>query len=218
METMGRLRLPSELLVGVVCVQKARVCFPPTLTTSRILSTLVCGSSTCEQIPLYLFPVYRNSDINHKLQDTAMAKTKYILHACAYCHKQTKMELVGEMQMEGQAGDQQKVWYRCTRCKHSALISKNETERPKNGGSVKIDHSSFLEYSKEKVFSVGQIIYHTEWDDYGKVLAKQRTSNGIHAITVAFEKSGERRLVENVAPEESTETEQHKQPVDLQGR
>lgn len=145
-----------------------------------------------------------------------MAKTKYILHDCAYCHKQTKMELVGEMQADGQTGEQHKVWYRCTRCKHSALISRNETERPKNGVGVTIDRSSSLEYSKEKVYSIGQTIYHTEWDDYGKVLAKQRMSNGIHAITVAFEKSGERRLVENVAPEVFTESEQ--QPVDLQGR
>jgi hypothetical protein len=79
-----------------------------------------------------------------------------------------------------------------------------------------VDRSGSLEYSKEKVYSIGQTIYHTEWDDYGRVLAKQRMSNGIHAITVAFEKSGERRLVENVAPEAFPETEQ--QPVDLQGR
>ena len=64
-----------------------------------------------------------------------------------------------------------------------------------------MDHASSLEYAKEKMFSIGQSIYHAEWDDYGKVMGKQRMSNGIHAITVAFEKSGERRLVENIVPE-----------------
>ncbi len=147
-----------------------------------------------------------------------MAKTKYILHDCAYCHKQTKMELVGEMQVEGQAEAQPKVWYRCTRCKHSALISRTELERPKNGVAITVDRSHSLEYSKEKVYSIGQTIYHSEWDDYGKVLAKQRMSNGIQAITVLFEKSGERRLVENVAPEFITEAQQETQSVDLQGR
>ncbi|MGH2567974.1 MAG: hypothetical protein ACRDGA_06505 [Bacteroidota bacterium] len=129
-----------------------------------------------------------------------MAKTKYIMHDCAYCHKQTKMELVGEMQMEGQEAEPQKVWYRCTRCKHSALIARQQMLREKNGG-VKVDRSSSQEYAKEKIFSVGQTIYHTDWDDYGKVMAKQRMSNGIQAITVSFEKLGERRLVENIAPE-----------------
>jgi hypothetical protein len=43
-------------------------------------------------------------------------------------------------------------------------------------------------------------------------------SNGIQAITVLFEKSGERRLVENVAPEFITEAQQETPSVDLQGR
>ena len=147
-----------------------------------------------------------------------MAKTKYIVHDCTYCHKQTKMELVGEMQLEGQAGDQQKVWYRCTRCKHSALIAKDDLLREKNGNTVKVDRTSSLDYAKEKLFSVGQTIYHSEWDDYGKVMAKQRMSNGIRAITVAFEKLGERRLVENVAPEPATEILQEEPHVAPQGR
>ena len=135
-----------------------------------------------------------------------MAKTKYLMHECAYCHKQTKMELVGEMQTEGEGGDPQKVWYRCTRCKHSALLAKDDLQREKNGSSVKVDRSASEKYAKEKMYSVGQTIYHTEWDDYGKVMAKQRMSNGIQAITVAFEKQGERRLVVNVTPESVAET------------
>ena len=135
-----------------------------------------------------------------------MAKSKFLMHDCAYCHKPTKMELVGEMQMDAQGGDSQKVWYRCTRCKHSALLAKDELLRQKNGSSVKVDRDSFEQYAKEKMYSVGQTIYHTEWDDYGKVMAKQRMSNGIQAITVAFEKLGERRLVVNIAPEPVSET------------
>ncbi|HEY4611985.1 MAG TPA: hypothetical protein VII11_03275, partial [Bacteroidota bacterium] len=81
-----------------------------------------------------------------------MAKTKYIVHECAYCHKQTKMELVGEMQVEGHTGDPEKVWYRCIRCKHSALLAKSDLLREKNGGSAKVDRNSFLEYAQEKKF------------------------------------------------------------------
>jgi hypothetical protein len=127
-----------------------------------------------------------------------MAKTKYIVYDCAYCRKRTKMELVGEMQLEGGQETPQKVWYRCTRCKHSALIERQALSQTKRGEPVKIDRSLCTTYTKEQVYTVGQVIYHTEWDDVGKVIAKQKTSDGTQAITVTFEKSGERRLIENV--------------------
>jgi len=82
----------------------------------------------------------------------------------------------------------------------------------------KLDRDQAIEYAASKNFTVGQTIYHSEWDDYGKVMAKQRMSNGIRAITVAFEKLGERRLVENVAPEPATEILQEEPHVAPQGR
>ena len=60
-----------------------------------------------------------------------MAKTKYIQHDCAYCHKQTKMELVGGMSAEGDQTEPLKFWYRCTRCKHSALIDGSSLAKDK---------------------------------------------------------------------------------------
>jgi len=38
------------------------------------------------------------------------------------------------------------------------------------------------------------------------VVSKAKISSGVHAITVSFEKVGERRLIENVAPETSEST------------
>lgn len=131
-----------------------------------------------------------------------MAKTKYIEHFCAYCHKDTKMELVGEMQVEGKEGDEFRVWFRCTRCKHSALIERPNTQKQRNGSAAQIDRVSFVEYSKNKVFMVGQTIFHSEWNDYGRVMAKRRISSGTSSITVAFEKLGERRLLEDVRTED----------------
>ncbi len=129
-----------------------------------------------------------------------MAKSKYITHLCAYCHKETKMELVGEMQSEGTNAAPGKVWYRCTRCKHSALLER--VVPPEKGVSAaKLDRKSAIEYSQTKVFTVGQMIYHSEWDDVGRVTAKLKTSSGVQAITVAFEKLGERKLIENVGVE-----------------
>lgn len=125
-----------------------------------------------------------------------MAKTKYIMHECGYCHKQTKMELVGGM-TEQPEGDTQKLWYRCSRCKHTALLTLTITGKEKKGAPLAIDRSNCVEYSAEKVYTVGQEIYHPGLDDMGRVIRKDKTSGGSHSIVVAFMNAGERKLLEN---------------------
>ena len=130
-----------------------------------------------------------------------MARTKFMMHDCAYCHKQTKMERIGEMPSAAGENEPVKMWYRCTRCKHSGLITLAPQNKEKGEAAAKIDRANCVEYSKDKVFIVGQAIYHSDWDDVGTVLKKDKTSNGIHSILVSFEKNGERKLIENVIPE-----------------
>jgi len=55
-----------------------------------------------------------------------------------------------------------------------------------------------VNYSPEKVFAVGVSIYHTDWDDMGKVTSKEKTSSGGNAIWVQFEKNGIKKLIENL--------------------
>ncbi len=129
-----------------------------------------------------------------------MAKSKYSMHYCAYCHKETKMMIIGGMNADGQSVDATgKMWYRCTRCKHSALLDQNISA--KTAAQEKLNRDSATEYSASKVFTVGQTIYHSEWDDLGRVVAKIKTSSGVQAITVSFENHGERKLIENIAAE-----------------
>ena len=123
-----------------------------------------------------------------------MAKSKYITHFCAYCHKETKMELVGGA---GADGGESRMWFRCARCKHSALIERIPGSHKLSGGE-KLERDKATEYAASKVFTVGQTIYHSEWDDLGRVIAKTKTSGGVQAITVSFEKLGERKLIENL--------------------
>ena len=139
-----------------------------------------------------------------------MAKTKYMMHDCAYCHRQAKMEYVGSAMTaeETQTTEPQKVWYRCTRCKHSMLITLDPGTAEKKSSNARIDRNQCIEYSKDKTFTVGQEIYFSDLDDVGRVVRKDKTSNGIHSITVSFEKVGERKLLESVAaefPEEPVE-------------
>lgn len=130
-----------------------------------------------------------------------MAKTKYMMHHCAYCRRETKMEFVGEQPSESNSSASAKIWYRCTRCKHSALITLSPESQEKKHRTVVIDREKCTPYSKEKIFSIGEHIYHLEWDDIGKVIRKDKTSNGIHSIVVSFEKCGERKLLENIQTE-----------------
>ncbi len=127
-----------------------------------------------------------------------MAKSKYIVHLCAYCHRETKMELVGETQSSEQESAPSKAWYRCTRCKHSALVDRSRRGQTKNAAAGKVDLENCVEYAQDKTFDIGQTIHHAGLDDVGLVTGKVKISNGIHAINVSFEKLGERRLVESL--------------------
>ena len=120
-----------------------------------------------------------------------MARTKYSERLCGYCNKTTRMESMG-----GTQNAQEKAWYRCTRCHHMSLL-----EVGLQGSALmkeKIDSSSATMYNPEQIFKVGDAIFHTQWNDFGKVVSKVRTSDGNQAIVVSFEKQGQRTLIENL--------------------
>jgi len=128
-----------------------------------------------------------------------MAKGKYILHQCAHCDRVTKMELIGTTE---QVPD--KSWYRCTRCRHATMINVDELRQAEVDSKKKLDRADASEYNPEHSYQIGQAIFHTDWDDLGKIMSKERTSGGGSAIVVSFEKLGERRLLENIVPEPDT--------------
>jgi hypothetical protein len=96
-------------------------------------------------------------------------------------------------------GMDNKVWYRCTRCRHSTMFDTDTLKLPQN--VIKVSREDCTSYSPDRIYNVGELIYHADWDDMGKVTQKVTTSDGGHAIVVSFEKSGSRRLVEDLHPE-----------------
>ncbi len=122
-----------------------------------------------------------------------MARTKYSEQFCAYCNKETKMVLVGTM--EGQVG---KIWYKCTRCHYTSLLEDSMSSDQING---KLDPSTATVYKPCQCFKIGEAIFHSEWNDVGKVLSKLKTSDGSQAIVVSFAKLGQRKLIENLQEE-----------------
>lgn len=122
-----------------------------------------------------------------------MAKGKNILHHCVHCERVTKMEVIGAVENQPE-----KTWYRCTRCRHATLVDLEVLKQSQQDAKKKLDKAQCLEYKPENTYSVGEAIFHSEWDDIGKIISKVRTSGGGRAIVVSFEKLGERRLMESV--------------------
>jgi hypothetical protein len=122
-----------------------------------------------------------------------MARGKSLAQFCHHCGRESKMEMVGAVENQPD-----RVWYRCTRCRHASLIDLAVLRQKQEDAHRKLERSDCSEYRPEDTYAVGQAIHHTEWDDIGKIVSKVRTSDGHHAIVVTFERLGERRLLESV--------------------
>jgi hypothetical protein len=122
-----------------------------------------------------------------------MARGKSITHFCRHCERETKMEMIGNVESQPE-----KIWYRCIRCRHASLLDLAEWKRTQEEAKRKVVKSECLEYRPELSYSVGQAIFHSGLDDMGRIISKERTSDGAYAIVVSFEKAGERRLLEKV--------------------
>ena len=110
--------------------------------------------------------------------------------------------MVGEMPSEVEGEPTGKVWYRCGKCRQVFLLDLVALGKQQELEARKIEVKDCTEYAPTKTYQLGEAIFHSEWSDVGKVKAKERTSSGGQAIVVAFEKLGERRLVENLRPEQ----------------
>ena len=123
-----------------------------------------------------------------------MARGKSISHYCAHCERVAKMEVVGAVEAQPD-----KTWYRCIRCRHAVLLDLSELKKNEEASKKKPERADCSEYKPQETYKVGQAIFHTEWDDVGKVISKERTSGGASAIVVSFERLGERKLLENLS-------------------
>ena len=131
-----------------------------------------------------------------------MAKGKYIFHHCGHCDRVTKMEVIGSSESQPD-----RMWYRCTRCRHASMVSAEELRKTEEETKKKLTREDASEYLPSNTYTVGQSIFHSEWGDIGKIVSKEKTSRGESAIVVAFEKLGERRLLENVTPDANNNPE-----------
>jgi hypothetical protein len=108
------------------------------------------------------------------------------------------MEVIGQVESQPE-----KSWYRCTRCRHATLVDVAAMRLQQEESAKKPEREKCQDYRPQNTYTVGEAIFHNEWG-IGKVVSKERTSGGDKAIVVAFEKLGERKLLENVIAEPDT--------------
>jgi DNA-directed RNA polymerase subunit RPC12/RpoP len=107
------------------------------------------------------------------------------------------MDITGSLENQPE-----KTWYRCSRCRHAVLVDLTEIKKIEEEAKKKVERSDCSEYKPQNTYTIGQAIFHSEWDDIGKIVSKERTSGGASAIVVSFEKLGERRLLESIVDED----------------
>jgi hypothetical protein len=78
------------------------------------------------------------------------------------------------------------------------IIDMNEDVKVTKPSLEGIENEDCTVYSPEKSFSVGESIYHKNWDDFGKVVSKDVLSSGQKSIAVEFQKSGLKKLIESL--------------------
>lgn len=135
-------------------------------------------------------------EMNVAPKKARVRRAKYVTLYSNFLMKETKHELIGEPVITENGRHQ---WARCTRSHHSQLINLDsmEAEKDKSRAVIPCSKEEAKKYSPKNEYSIGDVIFHTVWDDIGIVQRKDTTSTGGNAIIVQFEKNFEKRLIEN---------------------
>ncbi len=129
-------------------------------------------------------------------------KTNTINQYCSVCKDQFDMEVVKQGSSKGV------VWLKCPGCQGFLPYMPDENEEPEDnaGGDSKeqelaledLDVENAIEYSEGGTFEVGDILHHRSWNDFGRVISKDRLPGNRRTIWVQFLRQGKIQLLEGV--------------------
>ena len=142
-------------------------------------------------------------------------RSKYItgLLLCSDCTRTARKEIVGEAKSrEPGEGPQpidknseeprnENLWVRCTKCHNTMLVNLAALLQEKPKAHTNLTASECTPYTPSRIYAIGEAVYHKDWDDVGTVMGKEVTASGRNAVIVHFDKSGEKKLLENFKPE-----------------
>ena len=126
--------------------------------------------------------------------------SKTIRQFCSVCKSDFEMDVVK------QGSTENVLWLKCPGCQGYLPYMPDEDEDSEEIGAVEdkavaledLDVDGALEYSEEDVFEVGQVIHHRSWNDYGRIVAKDKLPGNRRIILVQFLRQGKVKLLEGV--------------------
>lgn len=132
---------------------------------------------------------------------------------CGDCTRTARKEIVGEAKhqvahdvnaevAEGEEPRNENLWVRCTKCHNTMLVNLAAMLEEKPKTHMNLTAAECTPYDPTRIFAIGEAIYHKDWDDVGTVIGKEVTGSGRNAVIVSFDKSGERKLLENFKVED----------------
>ncbi|UCG52502.1 MAG: hypothetical protein JSW58_02830 [Candidatus Latescibacterota bacterium] len=129
-------------------------------------------------------------------------KTNSINQYCSVCKDHFEMDVVKQGSSKGV------VWLKCPGCQGFLPYMPDESEEPENsrGGDSEqqeialedLDIENAKEYSEKNVYEVGEILHHRSWNDFGRVVSKDRLPGNRRTIWVQFLRQGKIQLLEGV--------------------
>lgn len=124
-----------------------------------------------------------------------MARLKNIIAFCNSCSTMQKMEITGSV---SGAEAETKKWAKCKSCKQVMIIDITDILKNNEFSLEGIENEDCTVYSPLRSYEIGESIYHKNWDDFGRVISKETLSNGQRSISVEFQKSGLKKLIESL--------------------
>lgn len=98
------------------------------------------------------------------------------------------------------------IWLKCPGCQgflpHMTEEESATSTTDDSGTSTlaieDLDIENAKEYSEDQEYSVGDVIHHRSWNDYGKILSKDSLPGNRKVIQVQFLRQGKVQLLEGV--------------------
>ena len=115
-------------------------------------------------------------------------------HFCTVCQRVVKMDMIRKEPSE------EVTWLKCPDC--GGYVPYMSTSVRESLGLTEdlletVDISNVPAYNMSENYNIGQVFYHSVWDDYGLVLEKGKKSKKGRSIMVSFVKSGLKKIVED---------------------
>ena len=117
---------------------------------------------------------------------------------CSVCKADFDMDLIK------QGSTEDVLWLKCPGCQgFLPYMPKEDLEdevlpEEKTVAIEDLDVEHAKEYSDDQEYQIGEVIHHRSWNDFGKIVAKDRLPGNRRTIWVQFIRQGRVQLLEGV--------------------